>query len=261
MVQRRSYSNCTEVNLECPVEATIYGYYPSLGGNAFFIAFFALFGAANLIIGLRYRTYTYALAMTLAGTAEAIGYVGRVILHSNPYSETGFDMQICCLIIAPAFNSAAIYLVLKHVTLCFGERWSRIKPRLYTYIFITGDLISLVLQAVGGAMAATAHDDRHQQDTGDNLMMAGISFQVVTLFFFGVAALDYLWRRRRASEPLSFEAAGMMSSLKFRCFALGLTAAFVAVFVRCVYRIVEMAGGWQNPVMQNEASFIVLDGW
>jgi hypothetical protein len=90
--------------------------------------------------------------------------------------------------------------------------------------------------------------------------MAGISIQVVTLFCFAITSLDYIWRRRRAIEPLSSEAAFFARSIMFKCFAFGLSAAFLAIFVRCVYRIVEMAGGWRNSVMQNEASFIVFDG-
>jgi hypothetical protein len=199
--------------------------------------------------------------MTLAGITEVIGYIGRILLHYNAWSKSGFNIQICCLIIAPAFNSAAIYLVLKHITLCFGELWSRIKPRFYTYIFVSCDILSLALQAAGGAMAAISRGNEKTQNTGDDLMMAGISLQVATLLCFGIAALDYIWRRHRASQPLSHEAAGFMQSRIFRCFAFGLPAAYMAIFVRCVYRIVEMAGGWRNAVMQNEASFIVLDGW
>lgn len=255
------YINCTDITPTCPLEATIYGYYPSLGANVFFVVFFALFTAASFSLGCRYRTWSYCVAMTFACLTQVIGYIGRILLHDNPWSKVGFNIQICCLIIAPAFNSAAIYLVLKHFTLCFGERWSRIKPTFYTYIFISCDILSLVLQAAGGALAVTSRDNLKQQQTGDDLMMAGISMQVATLLWFGVAASDYIWRRRRASEPLSYEAAGFVQSKVFRCFAFGLLASYMAVLVRCVYRIVEMAGGWRNDVMQNQASFIIFDGW
>ena len=39
-----------------------------------------------------------------------------------------------------------------------------------------------------------------------------------------------------------------------------LLLSFVALFVRCVYRIPEPSGGWTNSVMQSETDFIVLDG-
>ncbi|EXJ81690.1 hypothetical protein A1O1_07755 [Capronia coronata CBS 617.96] len=252
---------CTEVTPQCPVEHSIYGYYPSIGANAFFVALFAMCAVLQLYAGIRYKTWTYLVAMFLGSVDQALGYIGRVILYNNPFNSIGFQIQICCLILGPAFNSAAIYLVLKHVTLCFGPEYSRIPPRWYTYIFITGDLVSLVIQAIGGGIAATSLSNRPRQEVGDHLMMAGIAFQVVTLLFFGIAATWYIVRRRRAPEPLSSEAIGFLRSLKFRFFAMGFAAAFTAIFIRCVYRIVEMAGGWGNEIMQNEPSFIALDGW
>lgn len=251
---------CYEVSEQCPVENSIYGYFPSLGANCFFVVAFAMCGVLQLMFGIRYKTWTYMVAMVLACVDQALGYVGRVILHNNPFDETGFQIQICCLILGPAFNSAAIYLTLKHITLCFGPEYSRIKPNWYTWIFICGDLFSLVIQAIGGGMAATSMNDQQRQDIGDNLMMAGIAFQVVTLFFFGAAALWYIIRRYRAHTPLSSEAAGFLRNRKFRLFAWGVAAAYVAIMIRCIYRIVEMAGGWSNPIMQNEPSFIALDG-
>ncbi|KIW67436.1 hypothetical protein, variant [Phialophora macrospora] len=253
--------NCTGVTPRCPVEHSIYGYYPSVGANAFFVAVFAMCGALQLLLGIRYKTWTYLIAMLLACADQALGYVGRIVLHHNPFNEVGFDIQICCLIIGPAFNSAAIYLVLKHITLCFGPEFSRIKPKWYTWIFITGDLVSLVLQAIGGGMAATARDNQSQQDLGDNLMMAGIAFQVVTLLFFGTAASWYVFRRWKAqNEPFTPEAVRFLENTKFRLFVYGFILAYAAILVRCIYRIVEMAGGWANPVMQFEPAFIALDG-
>lgn len=165
---------CTEVSLpNCPVERTIYGYYPSLPANAFFCAWFGLFLILNLIFGIRYKTWTYMLALGLGCVTEAIGYIGRIMMHYNPWSAVGFQIQICCIILGPAFNSAAIYLTLKHITLTFGPEYSILKPAWYTYIFIACDLVSLVLQAIGGGMAATADDDKHQQDLGTNIMITG----------------------------------------------------------------------------------------
>lgn len=60
MADRR---NCTEVTPSCPVEATLYGYAPSLGWNRFFITLFAVFCFVNLVLGIRYRTWTYMVCL------------------------------------------------------------------------------------------------------------------------------------------------------------------------------------------------------
>jgi hypothetical protein len=97
---------------------------------------------------------------------ETVGYGGRLMLYNDPFSSDGFTIQICCLIISPALISAGIYLTLKHIVIGFGEGWSRLKPVMYTYVFIAGDFFSLVLQGAGGGLASTADSGSSLQDTG-----------------------------------------------------------------------------------------------
>ena len=68
-----STQNCTDISIYCPVEFTIYGYYPSLGANAFFLAIFALCLAVQFVLGIRYKTWTYFIALVLGSFAEALG--------------------------------------------------------------------------------------------------------------------------------------------------------------------------------------------
>lgn len=250
---------CTAISPECTLEDTIYGYYPNLAANAFFAAFFGIFTIINLFLGIRYRSWTFLIAMCLGCGTEVLGYVGRILLNDNPFSEAGFNMQICCLIIAPAFIAAGIYLTLKHVVICFGEGPSYLKPRYYTWLFIICDLVSLTLQGAGGGIAATSQDNRSTQQLGNNLMMAGICFQVVTLVAFAAMAGVYYFRLSRSPVPLSAAAESVKRSRGFQLFLGGFIFAFLTTFIRCVYRIAEMEGGWRNPIMQNERDFIILD--
>jgi len=32
---------------------------------------------------------------------EMAGYIGRIMMHSNPWSNSGFELQICTLIFSP----------------------------------------------------------------------------------------------------------------------------------------------------------------
>lgn len=198
---------------------------------------------------------TFQIALCLGCIAEAAGYVGRVMMHNNPYDDIGFQIQICLLIIAPAFLSAGIYLTLKHFTITFGESWSRLRPAWYTYIFITGDLVSLVLQGAGGGLAATADPGTSTQDLGTNLMIAGVIFQVVILSVFGYLLSEYTLRTYRRREKLSMAATEILRSMKFRLFVGAIMTAYLAIFTRCVYRIPELTGGWGNELMRNEPEF------
>jgi hypothetical protein len=260
--------DCQDVSASCPVEASIYGYFPSVVANGGFAVFFAVSLVVNVVLGWRYRTWSYMIGLSLGCLFSAVGYAARVLLHKNPFNDLAFKVQIVGLIIAPAFLSASLYLILKHVCLCFGKAYSRVRPALYTWIFITADTLSLVLQGVGGGIAATAGDDGELRDKGDAFTMAGISWQVFTLVVFAGLALDYIVRRawglRRIPhrvEPLSEEAKATASKRRFRLFAVGLGVAYLCILLRCVYRIAEMAGGWRNPIMQNQVFFIAFEGW
>jgi Na+-transporting methylmalonyl-CoA/oxaloacetate decarboxylase gamma subunit len=189
-----------------------------------------------------------------------IGYIGRVMLYNDVFSELGFQIQICCLIICPAFISGGIYLTLKHIVLNFGERWSRLRPAWYTYIFITGDIFSLVLQGAGGGIAATAADGSSMLDVGTNLMIAGVIMQVVVLAIFAACVADYVIRSHRHKADLAPESIELLNDKKFRAFCAAIFIAYMGIFIRCIYRIPELTGGWGSDLMRNEAEFIALEG-
>ena len=251
---------CTHVAPDCPVEGTIYGYYPSISWNSAFAGIFGLSFFIHVGLGIKYRTWTFMIAMSLGCLGELIGYVGRIIMWDNPFDEAGFQMQICCLIISPAFISAAIYLTLKHIVLSFGESWSWLRPSWYTWVFIGCDLFSLISQGVGGGIAATADFGSDLQDIGTNLMLAGVIFQVVCLSFFGYFLGEYALRTYRHRNELTPESVGLLHDTKFRLFAGSITVAYVTILARCAYRIPELSDGWRSELMRDELEFIVLEG-
>lgn len=258
---------CTSVTPECPVSDTTYGYYPNLGGNAFFCAAFSLICLLQIGMGIRYRTWTWLIATFIGTAMESIGYGGRLIMHKNPWSQAGFDIQICMLILAPSFLSASIDLTLKHIVIVFGKEFSHIKPVLYTWLFIGVDVFSIIMQAVGGGVAASAKESNDSYNAnllsaGNDLMLAGISLQVLQLVMFGLVTADYLRRlyQSRKTHILSDKAHEYLNNWKFRGFAVSVTIAYITILIRCIYRIPEMAGGWGNGLQRDETSFLILDG-
>ena len=214
----------------------------------------------HVILGLKYRTWSVMAAMTLGCLGETIGYVGRVIMWDNPFNQAGFQMQICCLIISPAFISAAIYLTLKHIVLSFGQGWSRLPPSWYTSIFIGCDLLSLILQGAGGGIAATADFGSDMQDIGTDLMIAGVVWQVVCLSFFGYLLAEYAVRTYLHRNELGSQAQQLLHTTMFRLFMGSITTAYITILARCAYRIPELTDGWRSELMREESEFIILEG-
>ena len=103
-------SNCT---LElCPIEWTVYQYRPSLAANITFIVLFFLAMLAHIYLGIRWRCYGFMTFMVFGCVWAMVGYAGRVMLWEDPWSFTGFLMQIICTTGAPVFFTAAIYVTL-----------------------------------------------------------------------------------------------------------------------------------------------------
>ena len=250
---------CIRIDTRCHLSDSIYGYYPTLPGNAIFLAVSVACLLTQVFLGIRSRTWTFLLVMCCGCFAESIGFVGRVLLHYNPFSNAGFNMQVCCLIMGPAWLAIGIYLTLKHLVIAYGPQYSYLKPAYYTWIFISLDAVSLSLQAAGGGLAAGAEDHPEQMTLGNNLAISGIVMQVATLAVFAALGGLYFVRRHCQQKIESMPTSLVMQTVRFKCFLGALTVAFVTIFIRCVYRIPELSGGWASPLMMDEGLFIALD--
>ncbi|PGH03779.1 hypothetical protein AJ80_08649 [Polytolypa hystricis UAMH7299] len=257
-----SYATCDSISPSCPVEATTYGYYPNLAGNIIFVVVFGVAALFQLGFGIFFKTWTFMIALAMASLLEMAGYVGRIIMNSNPWHDGAFKLQIVAIVLGPTLVAAAIYLTLKHLVLFIGEEHSRIRPHLYTWIFISCDVGSLVLQAAGGGVAAAAgRKDPKMLEAGNNIIITGIAFQVFTMSMCGLLGLDFFIRAFRngafSTTSATTEKTRSWRAFKWFCAAEGL--AYTTVLIRCIYRIPEMAGGWGNKLMQNEKEFLILD--
>lgn len=181
---------------------------------------------------------------------------------------------------------------------------------MYLVIFIIADIISLVLQAVGGGGAAV--QAQNFEDTTSNThisklpppvaqlkpVLAGILFQLGTTTIFLVLAADFMYRviarkpysastRARfnftlrkskkaatgAETPASSSAdAGSAEKgaadevphewiRRSEYLLAGVAWASVMIYIRGIYRSVELAQGWTGHVMTHEPYFIWLDGF
>lgn len=149
---------------------------------------------------------------------------------------------------APCFFSAAIYYILGQMITQYGRRYSLISARTYLAIFVSFDIISIVIQAVGGASASKAGGEDPPGNTapGTHIMMAGIIIQLVSMSAFGLLWLIFLWRAR--AVPIS------------RVLLVVTTFSAFSIIVRNFYRAIELSQGWKGYLITHEVYFAVLDG-
>jgi hypothetical protein len=183
---------------------------------------------------------------------EVIGYIGRVFSHFDPYSLNPFLAQITTLIIAPAFFSAALYVVLMRMAQIVGKQYSPIPPVLYIVIFSTADVISLVIQAIGGGMASQGQiqKDASLANRGTRVMVGGICWQMLTMVIFVILAIIFIVKVKMAKVELP---------RKLQWFGFGMILATVCIFIRCVYRTIELLEGWTGYIITHEVFFICFE--
>lgn len=249
-------ANCT---LElCPAKWSVVGYQPSVPANAVFIAAFALSLLLHAAQAFYYwrkgrPTWTFSTLVCLGCADEIAGYAGRMLLHDNPFSFIAFLVQIICVTTAPVFFCAAIYITLSATIAVVDPAKSRFHPRWFYWTFIPCDIISLVLQAVGGAMSSLA-TTKAAVDRGVNISLAGLVFQVVTLVVFSALFVDYLWRCGFFGKTSK-----QAFPRQLRVFLVFLFLATLFVFIRCAYRIKELSEGYFSEFFREENLFIALE--
>ncbi|KAI9726216.1 MAG: hypothetical protein M1828_001890 [Chrysothrix sp. TS-e1954] len=197
---------------------------------------------------------------------------------NNIFLLSPFLLYLIPLTIGPAFLSAAIYVTLGRTVVVYGSHYSRFQPQTYTYVFVSFDFVALVLQAVGGSLCSVA-DNPDLLNKGINIMIAGLAFQVFSLLCFIVTSVFFLTAVRRSGMAPNPKFTQLQNSFKFRvAFQIGelhespttpmrrltrniaIAIATLAIFIRCVYRVAELQGGFDSSLANNETIFDVLEG-
>ena len=218
--QIRPSSECTLDT--CSLIVSNWGYLPNSAGNIFFIILFALIFLLQIPLGVWKKTWGVLIGMTIGAALEAVGYVGRIMAHNQPFSFNPFLIYIIFLTIAPAFLSAAIYLCLTRIIVVYGQTNARFSPRIYSVVFMFSDFVALVLQGSGGGLASVnAGKDADKAQQGINIMIAGLAWQVISLTIFAIAAADFAWcvkRNHHSGSPSNPAFLQLRSSKKFKAF-------------------------------------------
>jgi hypothetical protein len=129
---------------------------------------------------------------------------------------------LVCITIGPVFFSAAIYLILSRIIVHYGRSHARISPKTISLTFMSCDFIALVLQATGGAIADTANTQK-SSDQGTHIMVAGLSFQVLSLLLFMGLAAEFAWNvwRDHWTKRQEWKGGQERSERSFKVFLFG----------------------------------------
>ncbi|KAH8775942.1 RTA1 like protein-domain-containing protein [Hyaloscypha finlandica] len=186
----------------CSLKYANVDYVPNAGSNFLFAVIFAFFLLTQLVFWVWRRTHSFSFAISCGLILEILGYLARVIMKHNMFSQTPFLIQIICLTLAPVFFTAGIYLTLSRVIMHYGPQHSRLTPKTYTITFICSDFIALVLQSAGGGIADQGSLSASTRNGGVHLMVAGLPFQVLSILIFMDLCAEFFRRVKKDRTPI-----------------------------------------------------------
>src|ERR1700761_1900274 len=181
----------------------IYGYTPSLAVGILGVVLFFIALIAHSYLLFRHRTWYFCTV--LIGTAmEVVGYIFRILSsQQDPYNIIWFVVQYFFIVVAPVFFSAAIYAVGSVWITPYGRQYSPIPPKVVLGVFITCDVVATIVQIAGAALIGVAYSNHKNPTTPNNILLAGLSFQVFSFAVFLVVLSWTLWKARRSPVKVS----------------------------------------------------------
>ncbi|KAJ7108011.1 RTA1-domain-containing protein [Mycena crocata] len=244
------------------IEDSQYGYIPSQKIAYIFIGLFAVSTAIHVGQAFYFRMWWLLPTACLCGIGELVGWSGRLWSSFSPSLDDPYMMQITTTIISPTPLIAVSFILFGRIVERLGPCYSRITPKWYSRIFVSCDFVALVAQGLGGGMAASA-DDVAGSNLGANIMLGGIIFQLVAIIAYASCAYDFL-RHYNANHPIREKhlaaqvARPMDPFVKLQIYALSFSTS--VLFIRSIYRVIELATGWHGKVIETEIYFNIFDG-
>ena len=169
---------------------------------------------------------------------EIIGYGARAVGKSKPKATVPYVIQALFILLAPILFAASVYMFLSRIVRATGGAVnSMVRPKWLTRIFVGGDVLCFLVQAVGGAILAGS-DSKRGSDLGKAVILTGLCLQMVIFGFFVIVAA--VWHRRMSQE--SDENLGT-ADLNWRKYLTMLYTVSGIITVRNLFRVIEYAMG------------------
>ncbi|RYN71905.1 hypothetical protein AA0117_g9146 [Alternaria alternata] len=237
------------------VEPTKGGYYlwnylPSMAAAVIFILLFMV--TTGLIWWRMFRTKTwFCTPFVVGGFLEFAGYCARASAHSKTGRIMPFAVQNVFILLGPAFFAASIYMCLSRIIRSIqADHLSVIKPRKLTKIFVTGDVLSILVQGgASGLMVTGTH-----AKLGEGIVIAGLLIQVIMFALFAVTEVIFRNRIRQRPTPESYTV-----DVPWRESLRMLFIVSALIMVRSVFRVVEYAMGNDGYLLRHEWTMYIFD--
>lgn len=277
-------------------DQNLYGHYLNRGGNVFFFIVFTALMLFNVGMLRVSRYHWYNVTFVCGYLLQFLGFLGRILAFTDNTDIDYYLLQFVCLTISPAFIMGGIYFLFAQNVIVHGRQYSILKPMWYSYFFVFCDVVSLIIQGAGGGMASLASKNKEDTAPGTWTMFGGIVFQVAAMSVFVIFWLEFISRvhfkdgpKVEGDQPLKKKSvlnwikmlvntkradtykkteleqfynpkfSGIRSRRLVAYYPFAITLAVVFIYIRCIYRVVELKQGFDGYLITHEAFLMTLD--
>jgi hypothetical protein len=125
--------------------------------------------------------------------------------------------------------------------------YSMIRPKWLTKIFVMGDVVCFLIQALGAGILSNA-DDKKKRDLGQNIILVGLVMQIVIFGLFMIVAMVFHLRVRKRSAGKT-----IFCKFNWQRYMFMLYTTSIIITVRNLFRVIEYAMGGEltYPLLGN----------
>ncbi|KAJ4986220.1 RTA1 domain-containing protein [Stagonosporopsis vannaccii] len=243
-----------------PAEAcnALWVYFPNFAAAVAFSVLFGILTIAHLGQAIAYRN-GFCWVIIMAALWETGAYAFRA-LGSKDQQSSGIALVAQILVlVAPIWVNAFAYMVFARMVYFYSPTrkvWF-FSPSMLALVFVTLDIISFVVQLVGGGMAGPGASVESQKK-GLDIYMGGIGMQESFIVLF----LGLVIKFHR--DQLHAKRVGRLvgeKSIGWRWLIWTLYGCLLAITIRIIYRLIEFSAGLgaTNPLPKNELLLYVLE--
>ena len=117
-------------------------------------------------------------------------------------------------------------------------------------IFVACDVVATAIQVAGAALIGVAESNRQSSVTPNNILLAGLAFQVFDFFIFLMFLGHFVLRNEKV-----ILGSGVGDGSIAKRFVLGTAVASLLIYLRTCFRLAETAQGVYGALSSSEPFF------
>lgn len=240
-------------------------YVPSLASGIAFVTVFAIFLTFHLLISLRYFQRRFFIYWSFGLICQILGFAGRIWITKNDFNVSAHIFSSVCTSLAPSFFLAGLYYISGEVFKVFGSDFIYLNISLILLILKIANVTAGILQGVGSGLITNYDSLKVGTNVGLDLIVAGLAFQVLTLTCFQILWYVFIYKVRQSKHQFNnekFDKNYQHITSKRSIYYLFITFSFAIafMFIRSIYRLIEMSEGLLSVLATKEIYYNLLDG-